>query len=736
MRPAVLWMAMGWMTIGAAARAAESPAECWRHREFGRMPESVSCFTQLLGSANPAVKGEGLWGLGRFQDAVYQLQAAAKARPKDAAVRIRLGTLFFERYQPKDAAELFTEAIEIDAKNSQAMLGLARVMAASYDKRAVELAEKALDADPKLAAAHELLARLAAEDGDWERAVQAADRALAISTAAVEAMAVRGAAELLEDKPEPAWFARALAVNAASGEVFNVAGELMVLNRRYEEGIALFRRAVATQPTLWEARARLGVNLMRLGRETEARAELERCYQNGYAPPSVRNTLTLMDSYKNFRTVSTERSVLRLHKKEADLLQPYFEAEIERVMAAYDKKYRHVLQQPVQVEVYPDHEDFAVRTMGMPGLGALGVSFGPIVAMDSPSGRKAGSFHWASTLWHEMSHVYALEMTRFRVPRWFTEGLAVYEETAVAPDWGDRLDPPTILAIRDKKLLPVEKLDRGFIRPSYPAQVTVSYFQAGRICQYIAQNWGYPVLIDMLRDYGDRKSTAAIFQSRLKIAPAEFDQRFLAWVEGQHAKLIAGFTKWQTELKAVYAAHKAQEWDTVLKAAAPLRDLYPDYVEAGSPYELLYDAHTARSDKSAARTELRRYSRAGGREPRLLKALAQLEEEAGDKRAAADTLNRLIYIYPAQDEELHRRLGSLLLDLGENLGAIREFRAALASKPVDPAAAHLSLARAYRAAQQIDNAKEALFAALEAAPGYRPAQKMLLELTSPQRTNP
>ena len=51
----------------------------------------------------------------------------------------------------------------------------------------------------------------------------------------------------------------------------------------------------------------------------------------------------------------------------------------------------------MQVEVYPDHEDFAVRTMGMPGLGALGVTFGYVVAMDSPSGRPPGTFHWAST---------------------------------------------------------------------------------------------------------------------------------------------------------------------------------------------------------------------------------------------------------------------------------------------------------------------------------------------------
>ncbi len=147
-----------------------------------------------------------------------------------------------------------------------------------------------------------------------------------------------------------------------------------------------------------------------------------------------------------------------------------------RALATYDKKYQFHLAKPVQVEVYPDHEDFAVRTMGMPGLGALGVTFGYVVAMDSPSGRPPGTFHWASTMWHELSHVYVLNMTNFRVPRWFTEGMAVHEETAASPEWGDRLDPHVIMAIKDKKLLPVAELDRGFVRPSYPAQVVVSYF--------------------------------------------------------------------------------------------------------------------------------------------------------------------------------------------------------------------------------------------------------------------
>ena len=170
-------------------------------------------------------------------------------------------------------------------------------------------------------------------------------------------------------------------------------------------------------------------------------------------------------------------------------------------MATYDKKYQMKLPGPVQVEVYPDHEDFAVRTMGMPGLGALGVTFGEVVAMDSPSGRKPGDFNWGSTLWHEMSHVYILTATHHRVPRWFTEGLAVHEETEASPEWGGRVTPDVLVALRDKELLPVAQLDRGFVRPEYPAQVVVSYFQAGRVCDYIQSRWGDDKLLDMVHTF-------------------------------------------------------------------------------------------------------------------------------------------------------------------------------------------------------------------------------------------
>ncbi len=224
---------------------------------------------------------------------------------------------------------------------------------------------------------------------------------------------------------------------------------------------------------------------MRLGQSDEARQLLTLCYQNGYRNDATVNSLRLLDTLKDFATFTDATTVLKLSRKESELLYPYFHDVLTQAINDYQTKYRIRLDGPVQVEVYPDHEDFAVRTLGMPGLGALGVTFGQVVAMDSPSGRKPGEFHWASTLRHEMSHVFILKATRHRVPRWFTEGLAVHEETEASPEWGDSITPDIIVALRDHKLLPVAEMDRGFVHPEYETQVLVSYFEAGRMCDYI-----------------------------------------------------------------------------------------------------------------------------------------------------------------------------------------------------------------------------------------------------------
>ena len=705
-----------------------SAGHCAALVKHGHLPEAAACYTALTESRDTYLRAEGFWGIHNYPEANNQFKVAIAENPKNAEYRVRWGRLFLERFNKNEAANLFQEALEIQKDYAPAYVGLALVASEGFSTKAEEFAQKAIESDPKLMEAQELLAYLALEDNDTDKAIKEADKAIAMSPEALDALAIRATIDFLNDKTSSEWMDRILKVNPVYGEAYSTAGHFFVINRRYAEGIAYYRKAIDLNPELWEAHAQLGVNLMRLGEEAEPRQELELCYNNHYTSLEVINSLRLMDSYKNFKTYKTATTILRLHKKEADLLYPYFQSELDRAIQTYEKKYQLKLTVPVQVEVYPDHEDFAVRTTGVPGLGALGVTFGTVVAMDSPSGRTPGSFHWASTMWHELSHVYVLTATRHRVPRWFTEGLAVYEETATATDWGDRLDPESINAIATNKLLPVAELDRGFVRPSYPSQVIVSYFQAGQICSYIAQKWGYAKLLEMMHAFGDLKTTPQVIQEDLKMSPEDFDKQFLVWLKVQTEGPVAHLAEWKKSMKELSANLKAQKYDEVIELGLKVRDWYPDYVESGSVYQMLADAYQAKGDKKNAMLQLEKYSATGGRSSSLIKRLASLQQEAGENRQAAASLERLNYIYP-EDEDLHRRLGDLLLAQNQVPGAIREYQAVLAMKPLDQASAHYELAKALRVAQRTEDAREQVLEALEAAPGYKPAQQLLLELS-------
>jgi hypothetical protein len=71
-------------------------------------------------------------------------------------------------------------------------------------------------------------------------------------------------------------------------------------------------------------------------------------------------------------------------------------------------------------------------------IGALGACFGRVVTLDSPHARKPGEYNWQPTLWHELAHVITLQMSNQRVPRWLTEGISVWERSAVVPSGGAR----------------------------------------------------------------------------------------------------------------------------------------------------------------------------------------------------------------------------------------------------------------------------------------------------------
>jgi cellulose synthase operon protein C len=720
-------------TMGHCRAAAVSPDACRTLRKHGQQTEAKACDEALVRSNSAYLRAEGYWGLEQYDQANEQFRIATASPDSDPQYRVRWGMLLHDRFNNTDAVGLFQEALKKDPKNAQAYLGLAIVSADGFDGKATDYASSALVLDPKLVEAHEFAANLALENADTEHAIAQADDALALSSDALDAMAVHAAVELLADRSPDVWLDKIRKVNPGYGEAYARVAHYLELNYRFEDAIVYDRKAIEADPRLWTARSQLGVSLMRMGQEEEPFQQLEMCYNNGYRDAETVNSLRLLDSYKNFVTYKENGTILRLRKNEAELLRPYFEAELQRILPTYEKKYKMKLTGPVQVEVYPDHEDFAVRTMGMPGLGALGVTFGQVVAMDSPSARKPGDFNWGSTLWHEMSHVYILSATNHRVPRWFTEGLAVHEETQASPEWGDRVSPDILVAIRDKKLLPVATLDRGFIFPEYPAQVVVSYFEAGSICDYIKSHWSEDKLLDMVHSYAQRKTTPVVIQEDLGVSPEEFDKQYLQWINQRYGTMAANFDAWRKALEHLAEAAKQNQHDAVLQQGEAVLRMYPEYIGDANAYEFLAVANLAKGNKKAAAAVLTGYEKMGGEDPSILKRLAALEEELDQPKEAAATLDRINYIYPIHDESLHRHLGDLWFTQANYPGAIREYTAVVALNPLDKAGAQFNLAQAYYASGQRDKAEESVLAALEAAPGYRPAQKLLLEIEHPEQ---
>ncbi len=722
------------LLICVAAASAAVPADCWKLRKDGHGAEAQNCFEQLTHSDDAYLRAEGFWGLEQWESANEQFRLATQSAGSKPVDKVRWGRLLYERFNNPDAAGLFREALQKDPSNAGAYVGLALVFADNFDGRAAEYCAKAIALDPKLAEAHELMAQLDLENGDHAAAATEADKAMALGSDAMDAMAIHAAIELIGDRSPDVWFARIKAVNPGYGQAYALVAHELELNYRYEDAVTYYRKAIEANPRLWSAHSALGIDLMRLGQEDEPRKELELSYENGYRNAATVNSLRLLDSYRNFETFKDDSTIIKLDKSEADVLLPYIRPELHTILAVYEKKYRMKLPSAVQVEVYPNHADFAVRTTGMPGLGALGVTFGEVVAMDSPSARKPGDFNWGSTLWHEMSHVFILTATNHRVPRWFTEGLAVHEEGERSPEWKNQPTPEVLAAIRDRKLLPVTELDRGFVYPQYPSQVIVSYFQAGSICDFVKQKWGDDKLLEMAHSFGELKTTAQVVQQDLGLAPAEFDKQFLTWIDAQYGAEAAHFDEWRGKLKALAAAWEQKQYDMVLAQGPAMIAMYPQYVGDANVYEMEADADHAEGNAKAEAAVLTAYEHEGGDSPDLLKRLAALEASAGEKDQAAATLERINYIYPVKDEALHRRLGDLLYGLKQYDAAIREYKALVASQPVDKAGAEFDLAQAYLAAGQKDKAEDSVLAALEIAPGFKPAQKLLLELQAPGAT--
>ena len=716
--------------------------------------ESENLTAAELRSVAAAVRYLSLSDWALAQDALRAYDESIAADPGDPEPRIGVGELFLERFRFDLAQESFEEVLEVSPEHPRALLGLAKTFKLAGLPGAFDLTQRSLEANPNLVGARAFHAELLLESEDLDRALEELEKALEVNRSSLQALSVLAATRFLQGDGAgfTATTRRVLEINPRYSQLYNTLAEVSVRNRLYGQAVEFAERAVELDPTSWRGFTILGINQMRTGSMRAGRANLETAFEGNPYDPWTKNTLDLLDTLVQYPETSTTRFQFAIDGTESDLLTLYFGDLAEAAYDSLSRKYGYRPATPVRVEVFAHHADFSVRTVGLAGLGALGVSFGRVVAMDSPSARAVGEFNWGSTLWHELAHTFHLGLSNHRVPRWFTEGLAVFEERRARPGWGDDVSPGFLLAYLDDRLLPVSELNNGFMRPAYPEQIGYSYYQASLVCELIERNHGFEALVAMLREYGATKSTKDVFETVLGTDMKQFDRMFDDYMNERFSGPLAAL---QSAGSAGEPPHRSREQiaerardnpdDFVAQLAMGTmllergraeeavgyferaKSLFPEYAGDDSPYWYLARIYKEQGKLEQAASQLEQLTAINERNYAALVELSDIREGLNDLRGATTALEQTLYIYP-MEMELHARLADSYADLGRWGEAIRERQAVIALNPVDRAEALYQLAKTYFDSGDMDDARSVLLRALENAPNFQKAQELLLEI--------
>ncbi len=733
----------------------------------GRLDEAEATFDTLIQAYNGrstlseqelVAVGIACHWLGRFdpqlfKDALKAFDEAAAAAPDSVEPVLRIGELFLEKYDSGQAREALGPLLARAPEHPRVLLAMARVHHFDGSPEAEAIAEKALEAAPEHPDVRVFLASLKLEQEDTEGAQALLEEALEESPGHLVAQSYLAAVHFLRGDTVAfqALEQKILTANPAAADLYAVLAEVAVQNRLYPQARDFAARGTEVDSRSWRSFGLLGQNLIRLGQMNEGRAKLDAAFEGDPYNVWIKNTLDLLDRQVDYVETVTPRFRLVIHKDESELLAPILAELAERSYDALEKRYDYSPATPIRIEVYREHADFSVRTVGLAGLGALGVSFGPVIALDSPAARELGSFNFGVTFWHELAHTFTLGYTDSRIPRWLTEGLSVFEEHQSGErGWGDDPSRDFLQALADDKLLSLVELNQGFVRPSFPNQIGLSYYQASLICQLIDERYGWDKMLQLLRGYREGMDTAQTVQATLDKSLEEFNEEYFTWLrEERFASALPAFEGPETSTLEALAAGaddhpenfrmqlargakliESERYDDAIPYLERAKETFPEFVGAGSAYEQL--AHVYRETEKPRReiAELLPYTETNEYSYLEHRRVASLLQEQGREADEARVLDRARFIYP-YDVDLHERLAEIdeeATSAEATARLVRSRRAILALGPANRARAHYALARALIRDGKSREARRQVLSALELAPSYPEAQDLLLEL--------
>ncbi len=473
-----------------------------------------------------------------LQPALTLLERWIRAHPDDQDALLEEANLFQAdrgaNSQAK-AASRYKRLLDKNPELAEARVGRARVDLVFYQQDdAIHELERALQTNPNLVPALSLFAAIHVGNGDYDKADEMLRRAEKVNPRDAYARAVRAARAWItgDESGYQALEKEALAADPKDGRFFVTLADLVgERQRRYDVAAKLAEKAIATDPDDALAYVTYGEDLMNLGRTDDARTAFRTAVDKSKRHEDVTrdNWLEVLSVIDGFDTEKTERFVIRQHPSEDEVMRHYLPPLLEEAWKTLSAKYGYVPTPPVRVDSFHIATDFSVRSVGVPGLPALGVCFGNVITLLGPTSEPVGAFSWAQTAWHEFAHVITLGESKGQVPRWLTEGLSVYEEAQHRASWGRGMEGQLFDRLKNHRLLKMSLINRAFRGPD----IMFAYYQGALIVEHLVKTRSFDVIPKMLREFAQDRTTEQVFHDVLSIELDDYDAEFEKFIDAK-----------------------------------------------------------------------------------------------------------------------------------------------------------------------------------------------------------
>ncbi|MCP4890182.1 MAG: tetratricopeptide repeat protein [Planctomycetaceae bacterium] len=675
------------------------------------------------------------------------------ADPQHTEAHLATAELALDKGDFKVAAETLQKALRFDNEDPRIHYLLARAWEPSDGEKASAAIEKSLEINPNHQPSLIFQAEAAIDREQYQAAELLIRKILEINPRNQEAFALMAVLANLRGKYDIETKMRETALSSwgSNPRIDYLIGKKLSQKYRFEEGVKYQQKALEIDPSFPPASFQLAQDLLRLG-SSEVGWQLAKDVADG-DPYNVvaHNLMTLYDRTKDFRILETDGIQLRMENRESliygqevlDLL-----SEAKQVLC---KKYDVEPRAPIIVEIFPQQKDFAIRTFGLPGGdGFLGVCFGRVITANSPASQGENPANWQSVLWHEFCHVVTLEKTKNRMPRWLSEGISVYEERKRNPAWGESITPLYREMMLGDELTPVSGLSGAFLTPPTPIHLQFAYFESSLVVEYLIEQYGMDAVLNILDDLADglgiedALARHAGTSERLDVEFAEYARRLANefgpkadWSregisENPTTEQLAAWVKQNPNsywgLRQLAAVRIGEgEYAEALPLLETLDELEAFTGERGDPVMMLARCYRELNDTPQ---EIETLQRMIGMSSDSLPALRRLMElatanEQWDQVATyAEQINAINPLIP----EGHTAMATAAEQLEQPEQTLAALKVLNRMDPIDPAEIDFRLAKVLINLDNRRAAKHHVLRALEQAPRYRDAHRLLLTL--------